>query len=730
MLNEDLENNLSQLVVMTIITVILVSVVMTPIINDLAEDKEITTEYTLTNTGDIFALTDDSATHTITMGLFGDNIIVTADGEIITTGMNKILPDTIGTRMPFGIYYGAINLASGSNSDDAGETRLSTVKGEVAYVLDPMNLHQTKAGYTFDPTLYNVMMIIPPVYWYSDTANSILYMASSPDAFVSQGISADLMKDYAHTYTVNGTVGHAPAIAIGVYEAYNDNGVLTSQSGRTPTANISLTNFVPLATAGNTDNTAGTYELWNYYMWTLYRIMGWTVMGNMDSQYMMGNGPVSNSASSVTGLTDSFIQKSPNSNDSVCLLIENSWGSLSEWIGDVKVSAGQYSVGNALGGSTSASAVVDTLAETVTGPSSSGYYATFNPVSDAFGTATSVTSSISASGQNINDYYYYSSSSTRALHVGGGWGYSGNAGLSYAHTINTWPDTHPYFGSRLAYVFADSYVPPDGAEGGNFAYTVTYSTTGTISDVTSDGISYMPDGTTLNEYWTDVEYALPPTIGESTAHTTLVVGSSAILQLYNSGHAVVQTSSETVSLGRITSDITVTVSNGILTVTDDNNISRTFSIYAFRSAEGTLVRTTDAQVLLTDIIAFGDYAYGMTATEGTVDIGYTGASVIDNLSVTVLNPSDTVSTNTVSIDAESNEYYSTVSGITFDTAYSDSTSSSTTYTEFIVPATATYTVTEIIKGMGISGKILLAVPVLVLLSLIIMIGSSYYSSKQ
>ena len=83
------------------------------------------------------------------------------------------------------------------------------------------------------------------------------------------------------------TSGVAPAIGIGVYKAYDNNGVLISRAGVNPTTTHTLDEFRTLALAGNTDVTAGTYQLWNYYQYTLNKLMSLTVMGNTDSQYIM-----------------------------------------------------------------------------------------------------------------------------------------------------------------------------------------------------------------------------------------------------------------------------------------------------------------------------------------------------------------------------------------------------------------------------------------------------------
>ena len=734
-------NDLVKQVIAVLIAVIVVGVVMMPIIDAIQDRTEI---HTVTNSGVPFAIADDGS-HTIEMSVDGDNFVVRTDGSAVSTeGLGTLLPgeDIITFTGPFNSYYGAFNLQSGDNSDDAGETRLSKEKGAMAYQLDPNNLKQTINGYTFDPTLYNVMFVIPSVYWYSEldsegSQTGKLYMASSPDAFVSMGITADKMKDYAHTYTSGGVVGHAPAIAIGVYEAYNDNGVLTSQSGRTPTGNTSLTNFVPLATAGNTDNDYGTYQLWNWYQWTLYKMMGFTVMGNMDSQYMMGEGPTDMTASTVTGLTSSAYEKSANAQSSVSLFLENTWGSVYEWLGDTKVNNYVLSAGNILGGSTSANSVTNVLGETVTLPTSSGlYYATFNPSSEVFGAPVTV-GSIGTAGQAINDYLNISSSTNRALLVGGGWYVTSEAGLSFVGADKSWTNTSLMFGSRLAYLITDpQYSAPVGATG-DYAYILSYNINGTVSDVQSieDGVatSYMPDGTTLNSHWDFGKTELnAPTIEDSTSNITIAVGTDALLKLYDSGDAVVYTSASATNLGRVITPISVTINNGTMSY---NGGSASVNLY--RATEGDYVlATAPVNVLKDTTVYFGDYGYGLSTSDDTIDIGYAGSFNSSALTedatqlqsaISVLSPSKTPVNVRTTVNSTSDEHTVTISSIAVFTDYTDSDSSTVTYTQMFAPATASWE--EYIHVGGMAYVILTYAPILIFLGVIMALMNPMIAGK-
>lgn len=729
-------NNLMKMVVAVVLTVLLIGVMMIPIINTLGEDKEVTTTITVSNTGTPFALANaDSDSHPIIMSVDGDHLIVTSDGSPVSTDLGNVLPSVIApvNSGPFNTYYVAVNLASGDNSDDAGEERLSKEKGEVAYYLDADNLHQTMAGYTFDPTLYNVMLVIPPVYWYSEldsgsTDTGKLYIASSPDAFVSMGITADKLKDYAHTYTSGGVVGHAPAIMIGVYESKIVNNELVSQSGLTLTG-MSLSGAVSGTTVANTDVTYGTYEVWNYYIWTLYKIMGWTVMGNMDSQYMMGSG--AGTPIVKTGLTSSAYEKSNSAQESVSLFIENAWGNQSEWLGDTTIVGNtQLRAGNKLGGVTDKD-TISAVNSYTTWATQANYIATFSPNSDTFGLKVTGSSTASSPGEGINDT---SGGNDSGIEVGGAGSVPAN-GLSYINAAHAWNYNTSSYGSRLTYVVTDSsFTPPQGADD-DFAYIMSYNVNGTISDVQSieGGVatSYMPTGTTLNSYWDFEVTAVLPQLSDATNSVDLAVGSDGILQFYNSGNVVLQTASGTVDLGRVNdvtpTPVTVTVQNGVMTYTGG---SANVSLY--RSDSGTYVYATNNIKVLNDAeIYVGQYQYGVeTDNASTVNIGMVGSGTSETLSenVSLINTAN-VDTETVNTDINIKENYSEIRSLSIETVFTDTDTLDYGAAGFYVPKTGSYDITTIEKGGGMAYELLLFMPVLLILALIVLIAGSWYLNR-
>ena len=710
-------DGLTSTIVTVVLALVIVAAVMIPIVNTVTEPVKIS--HTIFNTGSPMAMVDGD-THEMEITLDGSVFKVSTDGtEIMEVAKASDIPEP----NPFNVFYAAINLASGSNTDDVGQTRLSTEKGAIAYVLDPNNLRQTMDGYTFDSTLYNVMLIIPPVYWYSD-GTSKLYVASSPTAF--DGLT---LKDYAHTYTSGGTTGHTDMIGIGVYEAYNLNGTMVSQADRTPTASTSLTSFVSLANAGNTDNSNSTYRVWNYFDWTLYKIMCWFIMGNTDSQYMMGAGPTFMSASSVTGLTSSAIQKSANAQSSVSLLLENTWGSVYEWIGDTVNNAGTLVVGNTLVQPTTAANVVNVLEETVTMPTTSGYYDTINTSSDVFGTAATIKSSSGTAGQGINDRFYGSSSSSRALHVGGYWDLGDGAGVSCCGAGSSWSYTYTYIGSRLACSMGAGVAP---VETSDFAYILTFDNSNgvTVTDVqTRDNgtlTSRMPTGTTLNSYWEFGKSSAPDALDSNVDSAVIALNDDAYAILYGNGYVRVYSATGYDETDRITADSSLTFAISDTFAYTSQSTDRTIPITLY-AGDGDYVATEIGEgTFLDDTVLYFAFPYISSATRGGVSVqfGYAGSGIYNDMDITALAPAgatyeDTEITVNVTDGTEEGSitgFYATLKSywntVDFTEAYSQNV---------IAPKEIKYDTEG--EGLGTAGVILGVVPIFVILGIILGIAA-------
>lgn len=710
-------DGLTSTIVTIVLALVIVAAVMIPIVNTVTEPVKI--PHTLFNTGDPMAMVDGDA-HEMEITLDGSVFKVSTDGTVVREVAKA---SDIFEPNPFNLFYAALNLSDGANADDSGQTRLSTEKGAIAYVLDPNNLRQTRDGYTFDPTLYNVMLIIPPVYWYSD-GTSKLYVASSPTAF--DGLT---LKDYAHTYTSGGTTGHTDMIGIGVYEAYNLNGTMVSQADRTPMANISLMSFVDLANAGNTDNSNSTYRVWNYFDWTLYKIMCWMIMGNTDSQYMMGAGPTNMSALSVTGLTSSAIQKSPNAQSSVSLLLENTWGSLNEWIGDTVYNAGTLVAGNALVQPTSPANVVNVLEETVTMPTSSGYYDTINTSSDVFGTAATIRSASETAGQGINDRFYGSTSSALALVVGGNWGNIGSAGISCCGPGNYWINMDAHVGSRLACSMGAGAAP---VETSDFAYVLSFDNSNgvTITDVQTrdDGVltSRMPTVTTLNSYWEFGRSSVPDALDPGVDSAVIALNDDAYAILYGNGYVRVYSETGYDETARITAEspMTFTITDSFAYTSQSTDKTIPITLYA---GDGDYVQTVGGEgTFLDDTVLYFAFPYDSTATRMGVSVqfGYVGSGTYDDMDITALAPTgatyeDMETTVNVTdgteegsltgFDATLKSYWNTVD-------YTESYSQ-----DVIAPKEIKYNTEG--EGLGTAGVILGVVPIFVILGIILGIAA-------
>jgi hypothetical protein len=197
------------------------------------------------------------------------------------------------------------------------------------------------------------MLVVPTVYWKS--VGTTLYLSSSPSYTAGQ-TTVEGMVAYAHTATSGGVSKVYPYIGIGVYEASVDVGAeqetrLLSVSGATPKTDVTCDTFKGYA--DNLTPAAGSdYQQWNFYQWTLYKMMAYTVMGTKNSQAMLGDGPVSNSSVSKTGLADAAGPYADSTSTYTKLLIENPWGSLYQFVGDTCFFGRTLQAGNTLGGAT------------------------------------------------------------------------------------------------------------------------------------------------------------------------------------------------------------------------------------------------------------------------------------------------------------------------------------------------------------------------------------------
>ncbi|AMK13532.1 TIGR02543 family repeat-containing cell surface protein [methanogenic archaeon mixed culture ISO4-G1] len=300
----------------------------------------------------------------------------------VTTDLNPNLNsyfsfDNVTGIGPFNSFYAAVNI--GNTQTNGGEHKLSSQSGRIAYILNPDNLKQaiistdtpngaysgktTDVGYydipADDLADYNIMLYIPTVYWHSDSTH--LWLSNKPDFFegIDDGADPSLMEARAHI--VNGVV--KPYLALAVYEGYvTDDGKLVSQSGKNPTTYKSIGQLRVSANNLNADVQGGQYMVWNFYQWTLYKMMAYTVIGTKNSQLAIGDGVTRSSTASlrVTGQGDdqgaywggvkfngnSYTGTYANGRSPVKLFLENTWGSLHDLVDDAWLFDGQLHAGH------------------------------------------------------------------------------------------------------------------------------------------------------------------------------------------------------------------------------------------------------------------------------------------------------------------------------------------------------------------------------------------------
>ena len=387
--------------------------------------------------------------------------------ETAYSAISKALQfDAVTGVGPFNTYYAAMNIADTSSVDTSLTGKISSVAGRVAFVLDPYDLSKTINGDEFTASAYNVMLIIPTVYWFSDETH--LFLTNNPYFFDAgkYAVAASNFDAYAHT--VNGTV--RSWIGIGVYEGsflddttnnttaqgtYDEDAVLVSQSGKTPARWQNIAQFRTQANNLNTGISSGEYMLWNFYQWTLTKMMDYTVMGTKNSQGAVGNGVSGGSGPAVTGLIDDqapFWGTSENSTTSSKLFIENSIGSVWEfvddtWFSDRVLQVGQNSIATLIENdtdyslnSTNQSAVPDAVLPATGWETSEATDPSYWDLPLA-GSATE--------GDSADDDSEWSNTGSRCFFVGGYWTDGARAGVASANANNALSNANDNVGSRL-----------------------------------------------------------------------------------------------------------------------------------------------------------------------------------------------------------------------------------------------------------------------------------------
>ncbi|MBR4203289.1 MAG: hypothetical protein IKQ93_06925, partial [Candidatus Methanomethylophilaceae archaeon] len=368
---------------------------------------------------------------------------------------------------PFNMFYAAISV--GNNASD--KNAYSNTPGHIAHILKPSDLTKDVKGNAVDLSKFNVMLVIPTIYWYSDGAGNLYISNTNTNSNLSS--VNNLMKAYAHQVD-DATI--YPYLAIGVYEATIDStyGLMSKNSSTTPAASKTLSGFraeVEKANSFVTDG-AGTYQMWNFYEWTLYKIISQATIGSKNAQAQIGggnaygtwgDGKTENHASVVAKGDEAGPYAASGTSGTASyskLYIENAWGSVWEFVDNTYVSGEKLKAGSGL--TTGLYGTSDVLNSGISGADYTG-----GDLSVPAASNTKITSHVltpaawdmpaTADGTGESDYasgdnMWSNNSGNRCLFVGGSWNHgasdglsawSSNAGLSYSNA---------YVGARLAYL--------------------------------------------------------------------------------------------------------------------------------------------------------------------------------------------------------------------------------------------------------------------------------------
>ena len=194
-------------------------------------------------------------------------------------------------------------------------------------ILDPDDLSRSIDGEDISEHGYNIMWVIPTVYWYTDDDGNLT-------------LTNDPSEGSAYAHTVNGDT--YDYLAIGVYEAstldVNGETALASVSGAEPVTGNDRATYRGWANSQAVEN--GEAMVWNLYQYELYKYCATIVIGSWSSQSVAGNGNVSSGTASTTGSLDSsgpYAGNTESYTDSVKVFIENAWGSVGEMVDGVMV---------------------------------------------------------------------------------------------------------------------------------------------------------------------------------------------------------------------------------------------------------------------------------------------------------------------------------------------------------------------------------------------------------
>lgn len=333
--------------------------------------------------------------------------------------------------------------------------------GKLVCHLNPYDLTKNINGTSISDGGYNIMWCIPKFYVSVSDNTYTMTNDSSAGSISSAFVMGNKIYDY---------------MAIGVYEATyemkifetegeeEEKALLGSKSGQTSLTNTGILEMRSAA-GRNTKVDSGDgvklSVLWNYYQWQAYRICSIAAMGTFDSQSQIGMGNVASTGASTAGSMDAkgAYYGSTSTTEGVKVFIENSWGSLWEYVDDTYLIedglyAGTQSVPKGYvddDGTYEDSTERKTKTSVAVGKD--GYGSTpYSTQMDSWGLPTNTSTSSSSTALD----YFSTNNYVRLMRAGGGYGDGNAAGISAFVTSRGLDEAD--HGGRLVFMFGDATV--------------------------------------------------------------------------------------------------------------------------------------------------------------------------------------------------------------------------------------------------------------------------------
>lgn len=437
---------------------------------------------------------------------------------------------------PFNSFYAAFDMTDGN---------------KFVSILNPYDLTKKIDGTSLGTmSNYNIMWVLPTVYWSTDSSGNVT-LTNEPGSGTA----------YAHM--IDGKIYQY--LAIGVYsgktETIGSQTVLCSESGVTPTTNLTRPQFRDYANNNVMDASLGTDAkaiLWNYDQWTLYRLCSYMVMEGFNSQAIVGNGYVRDTTlglSHTTGVTNSLgpyagnpASMGTNGNnsstygkDSVRLFIEDPWGNISNYIDGIFVNNNSTIY---LDSSSEPSGTTGTYVTVLSDLSlpSTGFSKTISVDERLWGVGMTTQTGVSNLDYGTTDVVEFQNiNGTYAPWVAGQvWDTNGvfQYGVSKLTAVRDETYTTNSLGARLAFVYGETITP-----------TITFEISPDGTGTTSVNSISAPIGTTISASTNTI------TLGTSPDTTTITATPAAATAQYT---YTFDSWSGVPAGGTVTEDLTIT----------------------------------------------------------------------------------------------------------------------------------------------------------------------------